>query len=397
PAAPPAPAPAAAPRDGRLRIGVLCRTFEKGPDSEAVLAFFRGFDPARHAIFAYSIGFRDRVVSRDPTFERQFDAIFPHRRDLPADPAGVRAQLLADGLDVFLYANATTYGVQPLDLALFHRVAPLQLVLNSHVPMPMGYPSFDAVVTGVSDAAAREVPQADYAERLLRLPGPVINYLTTLGPRPDPPLDRAALGLAPEDVVLMNAGSSMKLRHACLAAMMRAVAGVPRGVLLLAPYNPGWAARSMAFVFNRQLAETAAETGLDPARIRVLGELSVAEAEAALACADLYLNPFPHGGATMTHLALIHGVPPVTLRRRSTRSIDQFLVASHGFAELLADTPEDYIALARALATDTARREALRTRLRTAPRPPAFVASDSYARTMREAVETLWNTRNSPG
>ncbi|MGA0543444.1 hypothetical protein ACO2Q5_22885, partial [Neotabrizicola sp. VNH66] len=53
---------------GRLRVGILCRTFEKGPDSEAVVAFLRGFDPARFEVFAYSIGFRDRVVSRDPAF-----------------------------------------------------------------------------------------------------------------------------------------------------------------------------------------------------------------------------------------------------------------------------------------------------------------------------------------
>ena len=377
----------------RIRIGILCRTFDKGPDSEAVVTCLAGFDPARYEIFAYSIGFRDRVVSKDPAFDRLFAATLPNRRDLPEDPAGIRAVLRADGLDVFLYANATTYGLQPLDLALYHRVAPLQIVLNSHVPMGLGYPSFDAMLTGQSDDPAREVPQEDPAERLIRLPGPVINYLTTLEPRPNPPLDRAALGLSPQDVVLMNAGSSMKLRHETLVTMMRAVAGVPQGVLLLAPYNPGWAARSMAFVFNRQIAETAAEAGLDPARIRVLGELSVAEAEAALSCADLYLNPFPHGGATMTHLALIHGIPPVTLRRRSTRSIDQFLVESHGFAELLADTPEDYIALVQSLATNPDRRNELRSRLRTAARNPGFVNNPDHPKTIQNAIERLLQDR----
>jgi predicted O-linked N-acetylglucosamine transferase (SPINDLY family) len=178
--------------------------------------------------------------------------------------------------------------------------------------------------------------------------------------------------------------------------MMRAVRNIPRGILLLAPYNPGWAARSMAFVFNRQIAETAAETGLDPSRIRVLGELSVAEAEAALGCADLYLNPFPHGGATMTHLALVHGIPPVTLRRRSTRSIDQFLVASHGFAELLADTPEDYIALATALGTDHERRAALRARLRAATeggKRPAFVSNPHHSAALQAAIDQAWAER----
>ncbi|MGO4855672.1 hypothetical protein, partial [Phaeovulum sp. W22_SRMD_FR3] len=347
------------PATARRRIGILCRTFEKGPDSEAVVAFFRAFDPERYEVFAYSVGFQDRVVSRDPAFDQLFDQAIAHRRSLPGDPAGIRAQILADDLDVFLYANATTYGLHPLDLALFHRVAPRQIILNSHLPMGLGYPSFDAMLTGASDDPAQELPAPAQGEALLRAPGPVINYLTSLHPRANPPLDRAALGLSETDVVLMNAGSSQKLRHESLLTMMRAVAGIPNGVLLLAPYNPGWAARSLAFAFNAQLALTAAEAGLDPARIRVLGELSVAEAEAALACADIYLNPFPHGGATMTHLALIYGVPPVTLRRRSTRSIDQFLVQSLGFGDLLVNSPEAYIARAQALAADPDARRAL--------------------------------------
>jgi len=373
----------------RRRIGLLCRTFEKGPDSEAVVAFFKGFDKSRYEIFAYSVGFRDRVVSRDPAFDARFDAAIEHRRELPADPSGIRAQILADDLDVFLYANATTYGIQPMDIALYHRVAPLQIVLNSHLPMAMGYPSFDAVLTGQSDDPGQEVPDSQHSEYLQREPGPVISYLTSLQPRPHPVLDRAALGLRDRDVVMMNAGSSLKLRYESLKTMMQAVAGVPDGVLLLAPYNPGWAARSLAFAFNTQVAATAAEVGLDPSRIKILGELSVAEAEAALSCADLYLNPFPHGGATMTHLALIYGVPPVTLRRRSTRSIDQFLVSSLGFPELLASTPEAYIALAQSLALNPEKRQNIANRLRKAARHPVFVDSADHSGQMQSAIEKI--------
>ncbi|MBN7787740.1 hypothetical protein JYP51_22715, partial [Ponticoccus gilvus] len=389
-----APRPALRPETGsdtgeKRRIGVLCRTFEKGPDSEAVVAFFQAFDPERYEIYAYSVGFRDRVVSRDPGFDARFDAVIAHRRDLPADPAGIRACILADDLDVFLYANATTYGIQPMDIALYHRVAPVQVVLNSHVPMAMGYPSFDAVLTGESDDPGQEVAQAQHSERIERVPGPVISYLTSFAPRRRPALTRADLCLSETDIVMMNAGSSMKLRHDTLAAMMRAVVDVPDAKLLLAPYNPGWAARSLAFAFNIQVARTAEEVGLSSDRIVILGELSVAEAEAALSCADLYLNPFPHGGATMTHLALIYGVPPVTLRRRSTRSIDQFLVASLGFGELLASSEADYVALAQALARDPVRRAEIAARLRTAARNPVFVDSPDHSRAMQAALKRI--------
>ena len=385
-------APRAAPRpadgsQGRVRIGVICRTFDKGPDAEAVVAVFRAFDQSRFEIFAYSVGFEDRVVSRDSAFARLFDAAIDHRRMLPPEPAGIRAQLLADDLDVLLFANATTYGLGPLDRALFHRVAPLQLVLNSHMPLPMGYPSFDGYLTAPSDDPAAEVDQADCPERLIRVPGPATGYLTSFTPREKPPVDRALLGLAEDDVVLMNAGAFSKLRHACLTTMMRAAKAVPKGVLMLAPYNPGWAGQRLAFAFNRQLAEAAEETGLSMDRIRVLGELSVAETEGALALSDIYLNPFPHGGATMTHLALIYGKPPVTLRRRSTRSIDQFLVASLGFPELLASTPEDYVARAAELGGDGARRRDLSARIAEAARAPVFVDNPGYSRDIQAAIE----------
>jgi predicted O-linked N-acetylglucosamine transferase (SPINDLY family) len=261
--------------------------------------------------------------------------------------------------------------------------------MNSHIPLALGYPSFDAIITGQSDDPDHEVDAADQPERLVRVPGPVICYLNSLKPRPAPAFDRAALGLGKDEIVLFNAGSLSKLRHDCLATMMRAAKQAPGARLLLAPYNPGWVARSQALAFNRQLHETAEEVGLDPARITVMGELSVAEAEAALALSDLYLAPFPHGGATMTHLALIYGVPPVVLRRHSTRSIDQFLVDTLGMRELLVSTPDDYVARVVELATDTGARRALATAMKEAARKPAFVANPDYSLAMMAAVETL--------
>ena len=75
--------------------------------------------------------------------------------------------------------------------------------------------------------------------------------------------------------------------------------------------------------------------------------------------------------------------------RRSTRSIDQFLVGSLGFPELLADTPGDYVALARALGTDPARRHDLSRRLREAARTPPFVNNPAHSRAIEATLETL--------
>lgn len=376
---------------GKRRIGILCRTFDMGPDSEAIVSFFRAFDRSKYEIYAYSVGFRDRVVSPDPAFTAAFDAVIQHRRQLVNDPAEIRACIVADELDIFLHANATTYGLRAQELAFYHRVAPIQMVLNSHVPMPFGFASFDAYLTGRSDRAEAEIAQKDYAERLIRCDGPVICYLNSLKPRPEPLFDRAALGLSDDDIVLMNAGSLSKLRHDCLRTMMLPLRDIPSARLLLAPYNPGWVARSQAFAFNRQIAEMAQELGIDPSRITVLGELSIAEAESALALCDIYLNPFPHGGATMTHLALISGKPPITLRRRSTRSIDQFLIQSLGLHDVLASSEAEYVQTICRLATDHEERQTLSRRIAQAARTPPFVNNRDYALAMQEVMESALN------
>ena len=371
---------------GRIRVGVLCRTFDKGPDSEAVVSFFRAFDQRLFEIFAYSVGFSDRVVSSDSSFSYAFDAAIEHRRLLPSDPHAMRERILADDLDVFLLANATTVGVREQELALFRRVAPVQLALNSHVPVAPGFPSFDGFITGLSDDPAEEVSGADIPERLIRVNGPVINYLNSFDPRPASGFDRESLGIGADEFVMLNAGSLQKLRHECLATMLRALAASPNARLLLAPYNPGWVARSQAFAFNRTLAEAAENVGVSLDRIMVLGELSVAEAEAAVALSDIYLSSFPHGGATMTHLALINGVPPVVLRRRDTRSIDQFLVTSLGLSELLASSTDEYVDKICRLASDPDARKVLARKVCSAAREPIFVANDDFSRAMQQAI-----------
>ncbi|MEQ9692885.1 glycosyltransferase 61 family protein [Shimia sp. SDUM112013] len=385
---------------GRIRVGILCRTFAKGPDSEAVAAFFKSFDHKKFEVFAYSVGFHDRVVAEDEQFDRVFDKAIDHRRIVSNDPHDMRETILADDLDVFLYANATTFGVREQEIALYHRVAPIQMVLNSHLPMSPGFPSFDYFLTGLSDDAAAEVSDEDYFEKILRIDGPVINYLNSLKPKPKPTFDRASLGLGEDDFVMINGGSSQKLRHECLVTMLRALAEVPNGKLLFAPYNPGWAGRSQAFVFNRQLTEAAEEVGISLDNVIVLSELSVAEAEAALSLSDIYLSSFPHGGATMTHLALIYGTPPIVLRRRNTRSIDQFLVKSLGFDQTLASTPDDYVTLVGELARDRAGLEQLSRDIQDAAKNPIFVANPDFSLAMQDAIVDALNTfdtRNETG
>lgn len=91
----------------------------KDPTAKQSCPSLRGFDKTRYELFAYSVGFRDRVVSAHSEFDAQFDGAIDHRRMLIGNPREMRESLLADDLDVFLHANATTFGVRALELALY--------------------------------------------------------------------------------------------------------------------------------------------------------------------------------------------------------------------------------------------------------------------------------------
>jgi predicted O-linked N-acetylglucosamine transferase (SPINDLY family) len=75
------------------------------------------------------------------------------------------------------------------------------------------------------------------------------------------------------------------------------------------------------------------------------------------------------------------------LRRRSTRSIDQFLVSALGFPELLASSIEAYVALAQDLARAPDTRQDIAQRLRHAARHPVFVDSADHSDQMQTAIE----------
>ena len=75
---------------------------------------------------------------------------------------------------------------------------------------------------------------------------------------------------------------------------------------------------------------------------------------------DLGLDPFPYNGHTSTLDALWMGVPVITLAGRTAVGRGGVSILSNvGLTELIAQTPEQYVAIAVELAGDRARLAAL--------------------------------------
>ena len=106
---------------------------------------------------------------------------------------------------------------------------------------------------------------------------------------------------------------------------------------------------------------------------------------------DIALDPFPYNGATTTFQSLWMGVPVITLAGGSFYSRMAGSILYHsGLDDLIVDTPEDYVACARALAADGVRLGELRSSLREQIIRSPLCDAPAYALTVESAYREMW-------
>jgi predicted O-linked N-acetylglucosamine transferase (SPINDLY family) len=93
--------------------------------------------------------------------------------------------------------------------------------------------------------------------------------------------------------------------------------------------------------------------GIDPQRLTFVGKIPLAEYFRLYQQIDIGLDAFPCNGATTTCDALWMGVPVVTLAGRTAVGHSGVSILRNvGLPELIAQTPQQYVEFARALAED---------------------------------------------
>ena len=106
---------------------------------------------------------------------------------------------------------------------------------------------------------------------------------------------------------------------------------------------------------------------------------------------DLGLDPFPYNGHTSTLDSLWMGVPVVTLAGRTAVGRGGVSILSNvGLPELIARTPEEYVAIAVELAGDLSRLRALRAGLRARMEASPLRDGRQFAAGIEAAFRGMW-------
>jgi len=372
------PMPARADRD-KIRVGWLQVATGFHSTMMATRNLVERADRKRFEVYGYAR--RDRAYAEGDGnfgFQKGLRGAFDTFRDLSSmDGAAAAAIMRADDLDVVIELQGLNEN-NSMDV-MAHRPARVS-----------------AVYYGFSHSTGADYIDYLIADRvfmppdLARIGTEKIVYLTgchmapTLGDFDQRPVQRAALGLPENAIVLCNFNNPWKHDPLSFRSWMRILAVVPEAVLWLASWND---------TATRNLGRAAREAGIDPKRL-IYGPVAPHQIHLArLQVADLALNSFYVGGGVTSLDTLWAGVPMVATRglaQAPSAYLGASMLEAAGLGELVTNSPGEYEALVIALCRDPARLARLRDHLIKGRMTLPLFDIDGAARHIDRACELMF-------
>jgi predicted O-linked N-acetylglucosamine transferase (SPINDLY family) len=266
-------------------------------------------------------------------------------------------------------------------MAFAHKPAPIQVTY-------LGYPDttgMSAIDYRLTDALADPPGQTEalYAEQLVRLPRTFLCYR----PLDDAPAVGPSLVLSSGHITFGSFNALPKINVPLIKIWSRILHEVPDSRMILK--NRGLASRSA----RRRLLALFAAQGIAPERIELL-DPSIDEATHLQIYdrIDIALDTYPYHGTTTTCEAMWMGVPTVTLAGHVHASrVGVSILSNAGFADLIAQTPHDYVRIAAALADDKPRLAQIRSTIRQQMKLSPLMDAKQFARDVETAYRQMWH------
>jgi protein O-GlcNAc transferase len=348
---PPAPLPPPPAPDERIRVGIVSSFFHRHSNWKIPMKGWIGqLDRSRFEVTGYHVG----VMHDEQTdVAAKMCDRFVHRI---VDTAGWRREILADAPHVLIYPGLLM-DTSSLQLAA-QRLAPVQCNSWGH-PETSGLSTLDYFLS--SDLMEPPEAQAYYTEKLVRLPNLSIYY----EPVEVEPLSvtRTELGLRPGATVFWSAQTLTKYLPQYDKVFVRIALAAGDCQFVFLRHVGG---SHITQVIRERLERAFAAAGLRADNYCVfLDRLSQSKFVAAAGLSDIFLDSIGWSGCNSALESLPHNLPIVTtpgafMRGRHSAAILQMM----GVTDTIAETIDDYVAIAVRLANDPAERQALRERMK---------------------------------
>jgi protein O-GlcNAc transferase len=345
---------------GKLRVGYVSADFRLHSIFYFIEPLFVHHDRGRFEIVCYS------NTQKPDAATRQLRNHVPHWRDISSlsDEAAVEL-IKQDDIDLLVDLSGHTSGNR---LLMFSRKpAPVQMTYlgysNTTGVATIDYRITDQFVDpeGISDAM--------YSEALLRMPHSLWCYRP---PMPMPDVNTLP-ALTHGKTTFASVSNFTKVNRRIIELWAQILANTPNSELLIAGAPAGETQTRVLGQFESH--------GVDATRIQFVGKVNYDDYLALYQRMDIVLDTFPYAGGTTTCESLWMGVPVVTLAGKSGVSrAGVSLLSTVGLADLIANTPEQYVSIAADLAHDTPRLATLRAGLRDQMRNSPLMDERNFAR-----------------
>jgi protein O-GlcNAc transferase len=355
----------------RLRIGYVSPDFRRHPVGFLLVEILANHAPSEVEVFCYS----NNALEDDLTARLRASA--SHWRNLAALSDDKAADLMrADGIDILVDLSGHTAGNRLPMFAL--RPAPVQVAWLGYFGTT-GLAAMDYVLADRFVVPAGE--EAFFTERVWRLPNSYLCFSV-----PDvtlPPAEPSDLDGRP--VTFGSFNSHSKTSPTAIELWARVLGRVPGSRLLLKTRALGDVAA------RRRLRASFAAHGIPPERLLLEKDVPRAALLAAYRRLDIALDPTPYGGGVTTLEALWTGVPVVSLRGNTwVGRVSESILTAMGLPEFVAKTEAEYVDIAVQLATNAARRAALRTELRIKAEASSVFQASRFTRDLEAAYRSMW-------
>jgi predicted O-linked N-acetylglucosamine transferase (SPINDLY family) len=357
--------------DRRLRVGFLSPDFRVHPVGQLLVPLFAHHD-RRQTEF---IGYSDVTAADGVT--RQLKALAEGWHETAAwNDRQVADRIRADRIDILVDTTMHTASGRPLVFA--RKPAPVQVAMLS-LPVTTGLAAVDYRLT---DSALDPPGCGDdlYAEQSIRLPH---GFWCYPAPAEAPPFN--ALPAETNGFVSFGCLNQLaKVSPPAWDAWLAILQALPAARLLIYS-EPGSHLDAVRARFHGG--------GITGDRLGFVGRVPQRPYFARYHELDLSLDPFPFSGHASTLDSLWMGVPVITLAGRTVVGrAGVSILSSLGLSELIAETPQQYVEIAVALARDQARLSALRAGLRGRMERSALMDVPQFAAEVDAVLRQMWKT-----